>query len=242
MTTESKEEVRGVEQRMKSEERYSFSPLAGDPEPSSQCDALLELTQQQAKVSEDDLARSSFKIAELEILLADYKLELFQSRADLVTAMCELHQEKSRSSQKNRQINDLRAQVTALKAGGDCLDCQDEVQEAQELSEFRISELEVLLEEQRNENTLLRAQLLSEKEKSLTAGMLSSSSAQGMMGNSGGLCQSVLKKAEKMFALTENLSKSSVPRKHEKVFFKFANKFFGLVVTVGSKMYLKTKK
>ncbi|CAH1259075.1 CYP2U1 [Branchiostoma lanceolatum] len=204
-----------------------------------ECNDLLEMTQQQAKVSEDDLARSSFKIAELESLLADYKLraddakvrherELYQSRADLVTAMCELHEEKKRSSQKNRQINDLKEKVAALKAGGDCFDSRDV--EAQELGDFRIAELEILLEEKRDENTMLRAQLLSEEEKRLTAEMLlsSSSTQEQEMGKRGGLGQSVLRKAGKMLSLIDKLRRSSVPRKHEKVLFKIGKKFLGL--------------
>ncbi|CAH1259054.1 Hypp2139 [Branchiostoma lanceolatum] len=214
----------------------------------------LNALHRQAKVSEDDLARSSFKIAELEILLADYKLraddakvrherELYQSRADLVTAMCELHEEKKRCAQKNMKITDLKEQVAALKAGGDCFDSQEAV-EAQELSEFRIAELEILLEEQRDDNTMLRAKLLSEEDKSLTAEMLlsSSSTQEQEMGNSGGLGQSVLRKAGKTLSLIDKLRRSSVPRKHEKVLFKIGKKFLGLLVATGSKMFLQKNK
>ncbi|CAH1259070.1 Hypp2143 [Branchiostoma lanceolatum] len=238
MTTESKEEVSSVELRMKqSQGEAAFSSHLRRDTASvhwqetlnalhRECNDLLELTQQQAKVSEDDLARSSFKIAELEILLADYKL-----RADDAKVRHE------RSAQKNRQITDLKAQVAALKAGGDCRDEVKSAVEAMELSDFRIAELEILLEEKRDENTMLRAQLLSQEEKRLTAEMLSSSSVQEQeMGNSGGLGQSVLRKAGKTLSLIDKLRRSSVPRKHEKVLFKIGKKFLGLVVTAGSKI------
>ncbi|KAI8490910.1 hypothetical protein Bbelb_313290 [Branchiostoma belcheri] len=93
---------------------------------------LLQVAEEQADVSEDELVRSSFRNAELEMLLADEKL----------------------CAQKNLQIEDLKAQVAVLKTGGACFGSREEARchisalEAEELA-FRIAELEVLLEEQR---------------------------------------------------------------------------------------------
>ncbi|KAI8490165.1 hypothetical protein Bbelb_322350 [Branchiostoma belcheri] len=111
---------------------------------------LLQVAQEQADVSEDELVRSSFRNAELEMLLADEKLAIY-----------ELQQEKNRCAQKNLQIEDLKAQVAVLKTGGACFGSREEARchisalEAEELA-FRIAELEVLLEEQRNETNMLR--------------------------------------------------------------------------------------
>ncbi|XP_078657825.1 uncharacterized protein LOC144903494 isoform X5 [Branchiostoma floridae x Branchiostoma belcheri] len=133
---------------------------------------LLQVAQEQADVSEDELVRSSFRNAELEMLLADEKLqaddanaqherELSESHADLEMAIYELQQEKNRCAQKNLQIEDLKAQVAVLKTGGACFGSREEARchisalEAEELA-FRIAELEVLLEEQRNEKNMLR--------------------------------------------------------------------------------------
>ncbi|XP_078657395.1 uncharacterized protein LOC144903275 isoform X2 [Branchiostoma floridae x Branchiostoma belcheri] len=122
---------------------------------------LLQVAQEQADVSEDELVRSSFRNAELEMLLADEKLELSESHADLEMAIYELQQEKNRCAQKNLQIEDLKAQVAVLKTGGACFGSREEARcyisalEAEELA-FRIAELEVLLEEQRNETNMLR--------------------------------------------------------------------------------------
>ncbi|KAI8492513.1 hypothetical protein Bbelb_295540, partial [Branchiostoma belcheri] len=97
---------------------------------------LLQVAQEQADVSEDELVRSSFCNAELEMLLVDEKL----------------------CAQKNLQIENLKAQVAVLKTGGACREearCHISALEAEELA-FRIAELEVLLEEQRNETNMLR--------------------------------------------------------------------------------------
>ncbi|CAH1263698.1 Hypp2748 [Branchiostoma lanceolatum] len=138
---------------------------------------LLKLAQEQAEVAEDDLVRTSFHNAELEMLFTDYKLQADDAKVQHGRAILELHQEKKRCAQKNLQVDDLRAQVAVLKAGGVCFGSRDESRshistvEAEELA-FRIAELEALLEEQRNENTLLKAQLqqtpMSEEEASLT--------------------------------------------------------------------------
>ncbi|KAI8491417.1 hypothetical protein Bbelb_310500 [Branchiostoma belcheri] len=201
MTTEPKEEVRGVERKIKhsqgGEPANSDSHLrrdAGtlletllamhklfvekkeDTSPSiREFSELLQVAQEQADVSEDELVRSSFRNAELEMLLADEKLqandasvhherELSESHADLEMAIYELQQEKNRCAQKNLQIEDLKAQVAVLKTGGACFGSREEARchisalEAEELA-FRIAELEVLLEEQRNEANMLRAHL-----------------------------------------------------------------------------------
>ncbi|XP_078681366.1 uncharacterized protein LOC144916197 isoform X1 [Branchiostoma floridae x Branchiostoma belcheri] len=201
MTTEPKEEVRGVEGKIKQSQggepansdshlrrdattlqetllamHKLFVEKKEDTSPSIREFAeLLQVAQEQADVSEDELVRSSFRNAELEMLLADEKLqandasvhherELSESHADLEMAIYELQQEKNRCAQKNLQIEDLKAQVAVLKTGGACFGSREEARchisalEAEELA-FRIAELEVLLEEQRNEANMLRAQL-----------------------------------------------------------------------------------
>ncbi|XP_035674012.1 uncharacterized protein LOC118414227 isoform X3 [Branchiostoma floridae] len=139
----------------------------------------------QAEAAEDDLVRTSFHNAELQMLLTDEKLqaddakvqherELSQAHADLEMAICDLQEEKNRSAQKHILIDDLKAQVAILKTGGSRFSSRYEARahispEEAEAMAYRIAELEVVLEEQRNEHTKLTAQLQQSKEKSLPA-------------------------------------------------------------------------
>eukprot|EP00058_Branchiostoma_floridae_P006867 XP_002592355.1 hypothetical protein BRAFLDRAFT_129628 [Branchiostoma floridae] len=125
----------------------------------------------QAEAAEDDLVRTSFHNAELQMLLTDEKLELSQAHEDLEI----LHSNPiiyDRSAQKHILIDDLKAQVAILKTGGSCFSSRYEARahvslEEAEAMAYRIAELEVLLEEQRNENTELIAQLQQSEEESL---------------------------------------------------------------------------
>eukprot|EP00058_Branchiostoma_floridae_P018301 XP_002603790.1 hypothetical protein BRAFLDRAFT_124669 [Branchiostoma floridae] len=139
----------------------------------------------QAEAAEDDLVRTSFHNAELQMLLTDEKLqaddakvqherELSQAHEDLEMAIYDLQEEKNRSAQKHILIDDLKAQVAILKTGGSSFSSRYEARahispEEAEAMAFRIAELEVLLEEQRNENTKLTAQLQQSGEESLPA-------------------------------------------------------------------------
>ncbi|XP_078588747.1 uncharacterized protein LOC144869372 isoform X5 [Branchiostoma floridae x Branchiostoma japonicum] len=137
----------------------------------------------QAEAAEDDLVRTSFHNAELQMLLTDEKLqaddakvqhkrELSQAHEDLEMAICDLQEERKRSAQKHILIDDLKARVTVLKTGGSCFSSRYEARahvslEEAEAMAYRIAELEVLLEEQRNENTKLIAQLQQSEVESL---------------------------------------------------------------------------
>ncbi|XP_035664191.1 uncharacterized protein LOC118407778 isoform X5 [Branchiostoma floridae] len=139
----------------------------------------------QAEAAEDDLVRTSFHNAELQMLLTDEKLqaddakvqherELSQAHADLEMAICDLQEEKNRSAQKHLEIDCLKAQVSVLKSGGARFSSRHEARAHISLEEaegmaYRIAELEVLLEEQRNENIKLTAQLQQSKEERLPA-------------------------------------------------------------------------
>ncbi|XP_078588739.1 uncharacterized protein LOC144869371 isoform X2 [Branchiostoma floridae x Branchiostoma japonicum] len=212
MTTLSKEDGRTVERKMKSqggEAATSFShSLRRDQTATVQetlyalhklflkkekdCSPfnreaaeLLELAQEQAEAAEDDLVRTSFHNAELQMLLTDEKLqaddakvqherELSQAHADLEMAICDLREEKNRSAQKHLEIDCLKAQVSVLKSGGARFSSRHEARAYISLEEaegmaYRIAELEVLLEEQRNENTKLTAHLQQSEEERLPA-------------------------------------------------------------------------
>ncbi|XP_078588596.1 uncharacterized protein LOC144869311 [Branchiostoma floridae x Branchiostoma japonicum] len=103
-----------------------------------------------------------------------HERELSQAHADLEMAICDLQEEKNRSAQKHILIDDLKAQVAILKTGGSRFSSRYEARahispEEAEAMAYRIAELEVVLEEQRNENTKLTAQLQQSKEESLPA-------------------------------------------------------------------------
>ncbi|XP_035678050.1 uncharacterized protein LOC118416879 isoform X5 [Branchiostoma floridae] len=157
-----------------------------------ECAELLELTKQQA---EDDLARSShilqlqIQIADKELQAADTKVQherqLLEARSDLKAAIVELQQEKQRSvilltfriitiesAQKSLELDNLKARVTVLKAGGASFSSRED--ERHHKSVLQADRLQILLEEQRKENTILKTQLLQtlnqlyEREESLT--------------------------------------------------------------------------
>ncbi|XP_035678049.1 uncharacterized protein LOC118416879 isoform X4 [Branchiostoma floridae] len=181
MRMESSDKVRAVvkntvkkKQSQGGEAATSFSHLTRDTFQETlhtlhkECAELLELTKQQA--------------ADTKV---QHERQLLEARSDLKAAIVELQQEKQRSvilltfriitiesAQKSLELDNLKARVTVLKAGGASFSSRED--ERHHKSVLQADRLQILLEEQRKENTILKTQLLQtlnqlyEREESLT--------------------------------------------------------------------------